>query len=250
MEKKKVAVGFFGITRSLKFTQDSIYKNVIRRLEELGYDYKIFLHTYELNNYKNMRTKEKCTNVDNEEYKLLNPDYFEIEKQDLVLESINPEKYRTHKDPWNTNYNSVDNFLLGQYSKMKLTNMIEKSQINFDYIMFLRPDVKYLHPLEHSFFNNVVEKKISIPNFHMCPACQNHIPRFNDRFAITNQETYKIYGKVFYELFEISKKEPLHSETVLSKYLTRNDVKYKYIRFFFKRIRIDGSVESRDKKLH
>ena len=55
----KVAVGFFGITRSLKFTLNSILKNVIRPLEELGYDYKIFLHTYELNNYKNIRTKKR-----------------------------------------------------------------------------------------------------------------------------------------------------------------------------------------------
>lgn len=242
----KVAVGFFGITRSLKFTLNSILKNVIRPLEELGYDYKIFLHTYELNNYKNIRTKENYTNIDNEEYKLLNPDYFQIEKQDLVLESINPEKYRTHKDPWNTNYNSVDNFLLGQYSKMKLTNMIEKNQINFDYIMFLRPDVEYLHPLERSFFNNVINKNISIPKFGTYKPSK---PHFNDRFAITNQETYKIYGKVFDELFEISKKEPLHSETVLTKYLTENDIKYKYIWFVFKRIRIDGSVDVHDKKL-
>ena len=242
----KVAVGFFGITRSLKFTLNSILKNVIRPLEELGYDYKIFLHTYELNNYKNIRTKENYTNIDNEEYKLLNPDYFEIEKQDLVLESINPEKYRTHKDPWKTNYNSVNNFLLGQYSKMKLTNMIEKNQINFDYIMFLRPDVEYLHPLELSFFNNVINKNISIPKFGTYKPSK---PHFNDRFAITNQETYKIYGKVFDELFEISKKEPLHSETVLTKYLTENDIKYKYIWFVFKRIRIDGSVDPHDRKL-
>tara|TARA_Y100000996_G_scaffold365808_1_gene310736 strand:+ start:1405 stop:2157 length:753 start_codon:yes stop_codon:yes gene_type:complete len=242
----KVAVGFFGITRSLKFTLNSILKNVIRPLEELGYDYKIFLHTYELNNYKNIRTKENYTNIDNEEYKLLNPDYFQIEKQDLVLESINPEKYRTHTDPWETNYNSVDNFLLGQYSKMKLTNMIEKNQINFDYIMFLRPDVEYLHPLELSFFNNVINKNISIPKFGTYKPSK---PHFNDRFAITNQETYKIYGKVFDELFEISKKEPLHSETVLTKYLTENDIKYKYIWFVFKRIRIDGSVDPHDRKL-
>lgn len=242
----KVAVGFFGITRSLKFTIESISKNVIRQLEELGYDYKIFLHTYELNNYKNIRTKESSTNMDNDEYKLLSPDYFLIEKQDLVIENINTKKYRTHPDPWNTNYNSVDNFLLGQYSKMKLTNMIEKSQINFDYIMFLRPDVEYLNPLEHSFFKNVINKTISIPRFGTHPRAK---PRFNDRFAITNQNTYKIYGKVFDKLFEISKKEILHSETVLTKYLTRNNVEYEYIQFVFKRIRIDGSVDIHDKRL-
>ena len=59
-------------------------------------------------------------------------------------------------------------------------------------------------------------KKISIPNFHTYKPSK---PHFNDRFAITNQETYKIYGKVFDELFEISKKNPLHSETVLTEYL-------------------------------
>ena len=50
-------------------------------------------------------------------------------------------------------------------------------------------------------------------------------------------------------LFEISKKQILHSETVLTKYLTRNNVEYEYIQFVFKRIRIDGSVDVHDKKL-
>ena len=38
----QVALGFFGITRSLKFTIDSIKHNIINSLNELGYDFKIF----------------------------------------------------------------------------------------------------------------------------------------------------------------------------------------------------------------
>jgi hypothetical protein len=72
---------------------------------------------------------------------------------------------------------------------------------------------------------------------------------FNDRFAITNKYSYKIYGEVFHKLLEISKDNPLHSETILTKYLTNNGIEYEYIPFIFQRIRIDGSIEPFDKKL-
>ena len=77
----QVALGFFGITRSLKFTIDSIKHNITDSLNELGYDFKIFLHTYALDSYNNVRTGESTTQIDNDEYKLLNPDYFVIENQ-------------------------------------------------------------------------------------------------------------------------------------------------------------------------
>ena len=54
----KVALAFFGITRSLKYTYNSILLNIFNVFYKNKIDYDIFIHTYKLENYKNIRTKE------------------------------------------------------------------------------------------------------------------------------------------------------------------------------------------------
>jgi hypothetical protein len=233
----KISLGFFGITRSLKHTIESINNNILDVLKLNNIEYDIYLHTYYLNSYSNKRNNEivNTTDIDNSEYKLLNADYIEIDHQDTIKEKINLSSYRTHRDPWYSDYNSVDNFILGQYSKLRLTNMIEKSKINYDYILFMRPDCLYLDKLPIDFFNLVNDNSIVIPNFHLFGT----IP-FNDRFCISNMKTYKIYGDVFNSLLEISKKQPLHSETILGERMHNHNLNVIKIKFNFARIRFNG----------
>ena len=228
-----IAFCFFGITRSLKYTIDSIKQNIFGEWDNS--DYTIFLHTYNLNNYHNIRTREKSNNVNNNEYKLLKPDYFEIDDQDEIKKKINMTLYRTHKDPWNTNYNSVDNFILAQYSKSRLVNMIAKTNNNYDYIIFLRPDCMYFDKLSINLFSRVNDNSISIPNWHLYGPY-----KFNDRFCITNMKTYKIYGDVFKDLLDISKKSILHSETVLGNIIYKEKLNVNRTNFKFSRIRMNG----------
>ena len=190
----KIAIGFFGITRSLKYTINYIKENIFNIFKLNNIEYDIFIHTYFLTNYKNIRTKENINDekIDNKEYKLLNADYIEIDNQEEIKKKLNLKLYRTYRDPWNTNYNSVDNFILGNYSKFKLTNMIENTNINYDYILYIRPDCFYYNKFNIKYLNKVNNNTIVIPNIH-CHGRYN----INDRFAITNKKTYKIYGKVF-----------------------------------------------------
>ena len=56
----KVALSFFGITRSLKYTIDSINKQILNVFKDENIKFDIFLHTYTIkNSYVNKRTKEK-----------------------------------------------------------------------------------------------------------------------------------------------------------------------------------------------
>jgi len=233
----KVAIGFFGITRSLKHTIDSINENVLNVLKDSNIEYDIYIHTYHLSNYKNKRTGEvvKDEEIDNEEYKLLNPNYVEIDDQNIIKKKINLRLYRTHKDPWNTKYNSVDNFILAQYSKLRLTNMIERNKINYNYVLFMRPDCRYINKLPVNYFHLINNKSIIIPNFHLF----GKIP-FNDRFCICNMKTYRIYGKVFPLLLGISKKKPLHSETLIGEIMVKNKLKIIKVPFNFSRVRFNG----------
>uniref|UniRef100_A0A6C0HSD7 Glycosyltransferase n=1 Tax=viral metagenome TaxID=1070528 RepID=A0A6C0HSD7_9ZZZZ len=240
----KIALAFFGITRSLKYTIKSIKRNILQHLKESGIDCDIFMHTYKINNYANIRTKEKPTSYNNNEYKLLNPKYIQIDVQEEIKKKINMSRYRTHKDPWNTGYNSVDNFILAQYSKGQVVKMIDNTNINYDYIMYVRPDCLYTHKLNVQYLRDVDDTTICIPNFHLFGP-----HKFNDRFCITNMKTYKFYGNTFDKLLNISKQKSLHSERVLGELMNNYDLKIIRVPFIFLRVRCNGSCEDKDKEL-
>jgi hypothetical protein len=138
----KVAICFWGITRSLKYTITSINENIIDIFKKNNINYDIFMHTFKLNNYNNIRTLEVNNNVDNDEYKLLNPTFLKRDSQDEIKTQINITQYRTFPDPWKSNYNSVDNYILASYSKEQLVNMIEESTNKYDYIIKDVPSLK------------------------------------------------------------------------------------------------------------
>ena len=237
----KVAIGFFGITRSLKYSIDSINKNIFDVFKENNIEYDIFIHTYFLQSYENKRAGEKKTDkIDNEEYKLLSPKYFKIDDQDDIINNLNLNSYRTYPDPWKTKYQSVNFYILGCYSKYMLTNMIENATDNYNYILFVRPDCLYINKLNHKYLDLASSNTIVIPNFNL------FWYGINDRFAITNNETYKIYGKIFLQLLDLSKKMSLHSETILYFILHNNNINVKHINFRFARIRNNGNINKDD----
>jgi len=231
----RIALSFWGITRSLKYTIQSIKQYIIHPLQQQNIEIVIYMHTYKVNSaYNNIRTNEFHIQLDNDEYKLLNPNYIQIDDQDEIKKQIIIEQYRSHPDPWNTNYNSVDNFICAMYSKQQLIKMISASKQQFDYVIFLRPDVKYKNPINTALFNHVRDHTICIPNFAL-------YYQFNDRFAITNMTTYKLYGSIFADLLEYSKQYSLHSEQCQSRILQRTPMRLVYIPIFFNRVRFNGS---------
>ena len=238
----KIAVGFYGITRSLKYTINSIKENIFNVFKENNIEYDIFMHTYFLKSYENKRANEKITNkIDNEEYKLLSPKYLKIDNQDDIIKKLKLTSYRSFPDPWKSDYQSVNFYILGSYSRYMLTNMIEDVEDNYDYILFIRPDCLYKNKLNLKYLNLVNYNTIIIPNFQLYSKF-----KINDRFAITNKETYKIYGKIFLQLLDLSKKMPLHSETILGLILDNNKINIKRLNFKFARVRCDGTIKKSD----
>jgi len=234
----KIALAFWGITRSLKFTIESIEAKIFKALRKNNIQFIVFMHTYKLQNYENIRTGEKNKNVNNEEYKLVNPHFIQIDDQSEISKKLNLTRYRKKPDPWKTKYNSVDNFILAIYSKSKVTRMIKRSKIEFDYIVFLRPDVQYLDDLKIDFFNKANNNTICIPNFHLFSPY-----RFNDRFCICNKNTYRQYGDIFDKLLPLSEKQSLHSETIIGQLMNQYKINVIRIDFRFLRVRCDGKAE-------
>jgi hypothetical protein len=56
----RIAICFFGLTRSLTWTVDSIREHLLQPLTEKSVSYDLFLHTYRLNTLENPRALEKA----------------------------------------------------------------------------------------------------------------------------------------------------------------------------------------------
>lgn len=236
----KVALAFWGLTRSLKQTYPSIQRHILDVLKKHDIQYTIFLHTYYLTTpYTNPRSKEFNLVLDNKEYTLLNANYVQREDQDDVKQSLNLPQYRTHVDPWNSKYTMVDNFVLAMYSKQQLGHLIHSSNESFDYVLFLRPDVQYVNDLNPEWFQKATQTQLCVPDFH----CFSF--KFNDRFALATQENALKYSKLFSEMLDYSKHQPLHSETMNYWYVTTKlNLTVAYLPFYFNRVRANGQISN------
>mgnify|MGYP006419078309 CR=1 FL=1 len=240
----KVALCFWGLTRSLKYTIDSIREFIFKPLKSNKIEYIIFMHTFTFSStYYNPRANESNVQLDFNEHYLLEPDFLKIDDQDLIKSQIQVEKYRTLPDPWDSEYICVDNFLCAMFSKKQLGIMVNESNIQFDYVVYLRPDVRYINNIKPKFFNIIKNNSICTPNYQL-------FPKLNDRLAILNYCDLTKYSEMFDDMYEYSLKTPLHSERFQYYILTqRFNWTVLYIPIWFNRVRANGHEEQDTKSI-
>jgi len=229
----KIALCFYGLCRSTNYTIDSINKYIFDALKQLKFDYDIYLHTYKVTTpYTNIRNSEENIMLDNDLYKLIKPDVYKIDDQDDVKKTIDFVKYRSKGDPWSNNFKSLDNLILGLNSLNQVTQLWKTSNKIYDYIIYLRPDVKFLSPLKLSFFLEINNTNIILPSYEKYP--------INDRFAIGKPNVMMLYGERYLYAYDYSLINKLHAETYLKYILDKNKINIIKIKFEFHRIRANG----------
>jgi len=239
---KNIAICFFGICRSTNYTIDSINQYIFNPLKLMNFNYDIYLHTYTINNiYNNPRANEHNIMLDNDLYKLLNPNIYKIDNQDDIINNINFIKYRSKGDPWDNNYNSLNNLILSLYSLNQVTQLWKNNNKTYDYIIYLRPDVLFLQPLQKSYFDQINNTNIILPNFHEYPV--------NDRMAIGTPNIMLKYGERYNTAYDYSLSYKLHAEEYLNYILAINSINIIKINFKFQRIRADGKINNGDENL-
>lgn len=236
----KVALCFWGICRSTNHTIESIHQYIRIPLLKENIEFDIYLHTYQIQQpYSNIRANELNIQLDNSLYKLLEPDYYLIENQSDVDKSLNFISYMTHGNPWKTSDSTENttfcNHIRALWSLAKVTSLWTSSQKKYDRVIYLRPDVKFLKPIQIKWLYDVQEKEICIPNFHLTDDC-------NDRFAIGHPDVMKLYGNRFIDAYQYSLHYPLHSEKYLAYTLIKYGISIQHIRFRFYRVRADGAI--------
>jgi len=212
-QKPKVAILFFGLTRSLENTIYSIQENIFQPILDAGMEYDIFMHTYIINGeYKNRWSDENVKEYDNEQYKLLNPKYFITDIQDEILSNnIHVDDYFTNLGNWSgfqedlTKY-LIRNMVLALYSKKRITKLLEENINEYDYVIITRPDLKFTHPIQWKEVCEVLtDKNIVIPIQDWWLGC-------NDKFCIAKPNIGVFVGKLYDNLLIYSKHKSINSE--------------------------------------
>jgi hypothetical protein len=179
--------------------------------------------------------------VDYEEYKLLKPDFYKIEKQRDFLDSINFENYfyknlyeKYGDSPHEWKPQLIMNHLCALESQKRVYNMVVDSKNNYDFIMFIRPDVL----IENNFDINCLKTNfdIIIPN-------SDHNEGYNDRFAILHFNNSIKYSTRIDEIIEFRRN---HGRIVSEKYVKYIINSYypnlKLIDFKMRRVRPNGDI--------
>jgi hypothetical protein len=223
--KKKVAILFFGLTRSLNDVYSSLKTNIFDVLTENNIEYDIFIHTYALPTpYTNPYINTKIENYDNESYKLLNPKYYIIENQNNAENKLQIPKYFANLSDWAgcaTTFEKkcffVRNMVLAQHSKKMVTKLFREHQADYDYVIFTRPDQALHTKINPSVFNLLNNNNIVIPKEHSYLGV-------NDRLCFAKPNIAIIYGNSFNFLLVYSEKNTIVSEVFLKKYLKINNI--------------------------
>ena len=243
----RIALCFFGLTRSLSVTRASLRRHVLDVLTSHGWAYDIFLHTYVKHTLTNPRSKEANVVLDSNEWRYLRPAGVLIEDGDKVdADYVKPllPNILTRGDLWRehaVNHSSMANLLSQLRSIEKATGLLlraqEKSPTTYDAVIFLRPDVW--------FFNDINMQEVETaragpgvmfsPEFHAIAAAKE----VNDRFAICHPADAKIWGlrRRLVDEYVFGRNQTLHSERLLGYALRQANITVKPSTILFGRVR-------------
>ena len=238
-----VAVCFFGLTRSLRYTVDSIRSNVLDELALAGIRYTVYLHTHNVTRVFNPRAKEFNVKIDPSIYHLLHPAKAMVEDPMNWSTPKNEELLATllrHGDPWQEKSHISLKNLVGQLNSLhKLTALWTPHAKQYDAVMYLRSDVWFFNRLNVSQLLEAVEETthpaIWTPNFHTFDG-------LNDRFAFGNPAAMRIYGNRLQQAIAFSQQAPLHAERFLQAVMVSKNVTCRATNIVFTRVRGDGLV--------
>jgi hypothetical protein len=173
--RPRIAIGFFGITRSLKWTLPSIQKNIIAPARELG-ETRLFAHLYQQEHINNPRTGEDQS-LDPNEYQLLGCDEVELEKPGNCLAEANYEWVLSHGDAFHDDGKSLANLIHQLHSLQQVGRMIAAWKP--DILVMTRPDLMY-----HDNFYQVLKDQLKSPSNSLTIPNWQWFGGYNDRFAV------------------------------------------------------------------
>lgn len=235
-----VAVCFFGITRSLRYTFPSIQSNILDPAHATG-PIRVYAHFFKQIRVENTRSGENGF-LDADEYRLLKSDWLALEDPGLCLDAWGFETLKSYGDSWQDDFSSLRNLVHQLHSLRQVTQAALAD--GAETCIFCRPDLRchdsLAKPLRRAlgFRTPVVQ----------LPYWQCWEGGLNDRFAIcSSAQAIRAYGLRIEEALNFCQNNgPLHSERLLAHALRIANIDVRKISTRAGRVRLGGQERYED----
>jgi hypothetical protein len=230
----RIAVCFFGITRSLSLTISSIERHILQPARKRG-RVTVCAHLFQQLDIENPRSGE-TGRMNLNEHELLLADRLELEPPDLCLEAMGFETLRKYGDAWDDGFHSLRNLLHQLHSLDRVTALAEASDA--ETVVFVRPDLMYHDSIDYALRSALRTKgpAIWLPNWHRNGGVNDRFSIAHGKAAIAAYGHRKAAAQLFCEKFQCA----LHSERMLAWRLNQYEIAQEDIDMYASRIRIDG----------
>ncbi len=241
----KVALCFCGLTRSLRYTRESIQTYIYDVLEANNIEYDTYAHFFQKDQLTLQRSGETNVPLDRNEYQMLPLTYWKLEDQDTFDASFDWTRLTKYRDYYNTNYENLKNIVRFYYSLQQVSQLIEQAgrYKDYDAFVFLRPDTKYLDPLPMDTLLQIRGYKdderpvVYTPSWHT-------FSRINDRLACCNRTGFQLYAFRFniWERYYSTHGQSMESEALLLKWIRENNAIQGEFPLRARRVRANGRI--------
>ena len=228
----RVAVVFFGITRSLRLTLPAIAANVLGPARAVAREVRTYGHFFSQSSISNVRSGE-VGELDPDEYRLLNLDAVETEEPGACLDAYPMAEMQARGDIWKDDFASFRNLVHQLHSLRRATLLAEAFQPHI--VIFARPDLLYHDSMaEHlDFLARAHRSFVLVPDWSQWFG-------HNDRFALAKGEAaIAAYGRRAERMGEYcARPKRLHAERFLKFALGEQRVRPVHLRA--SRVRSNG----------
>ena len=230
-----VAVCFWGLSRSLWATKDSLRHSIFDPLAQQGYRTTTFLHTFRVE-------QENGAAIFWEQYKWLRPDHALVESVadvDQAPDTPDLDLIKRAGDPFGNAFVSVANVRLALHSLNAVTTLWADHPRSFDVVLYTRSDVWYFNQLSITELQQVFNSSriLFTPEFDAWTGV-------NDRFAFGHPAAMHTYGSRLKLVKEYLQHSPLHAESFLKYALETKQLEVRPSSIRFTRVRASGEIWS------
>jgi hypothetical protein len=263
----RVAIAFYGLSRSLYFTLPSFERYVFGVLDKQGIAYDVFWSGMEASYINNKRSHEMHMKLDTTEFSMMRPCVITIVSQSVIVPAeftlymkARTEFSKQKLDMFRDNLQSVKNLLGALHSLRTAHSLITRyshaENISYDAVIVLRPDTAVLSEIDiaqflpqimaeehqHRLGHQMENQSIWIPNF-------SHATGYNDRAAYGSPSVMSLYmtrGPAFRDRLGVYNTSYINGETFLKFYLGVHNVTMRPSALRLVRVRVDSSVPRYD----
>lgn len=233
----KIAICFFGLSRSLPTTLDSIERHVVAPCRAHGETVKL-AHLYYQNHVASVRSGEDAP-LDPDDYRLLGLDAVSLQFTPPSHLSRIVDEMKPHGDAWKNDFSSLGNLIRQLYSLQAVATVARS--YTPDLVVFCRPDLLY-----HDSLAPVLDAMAQQDGDVVALPDWQHWERgYNDRFAVCRgRKAAQAYGGRLSLVndYVTEKRRPLHSERLLRYALERADIRTMVFPQRASRVRAGGII--------